>query len=119
TAEYRWPFQTHGSTGPSCAVADVRADRATGWSSSQGTPTLAGTCARVLGLDRARVRVIYLDGAGSYGPNGNDDAAMEATLISRAGRRAARLQWSRQEEHGQAPKGPAQLLQLRAAVDGD
>jgi nicotinate dehydrogenase subunit B len=119
TAEYRWPFQTHGSMGPSCAVADVRADRATVWSSSQGTHTLAGTCARVLGLDRARVRVIYLDGAGSYGPNGNDDAAMEATLISRAVGRPVRLQWSRQEEHGQDPKGPAQLLQLRAAVDGD
>jgi CO/xanthine dehydrogenase Mo-binding subunit len=30
-----------------------------------------------------------------------------------------RVQWSRQEEHGQDPKGPAQLLQLRAAVDPD
>ena len=119
TAEYRWPFQTHGSMGPSCAVADVKTDRATIWSSSQGTHNLAGTCARVLGLERPRVRVIYMDGAGSYGPNGNDDAGMEAALISKAAGKPVRVQWSRQEEHGQDPKGPAQLLQLRAAVDPD
>ena len=117
--EYRWPFQTHGSIGPSCGVADVRAERATIWSSSQGTHNLAITCARVLGLERDRVRVIYLDGAGSYGPNGADDAAMEAALLSRAIGRPVRVQWTRQEEHGLDPKGPAQLLQLRAAVDPD
>jgi nicotinate dehydrogenase subunit B len=117
--EYRWPFQTHGSMGPSCGVADVRADRVTIWSSSQGTHNLAATCARVLGLERDRVRVIYLDGAGSYGPNGADDAAMEAALLSRAIGRPVRVQWTREEEHGLDPKGPAQLLQLRAAVDAD
>ena len=117
--EYRWPFQTHGSMGPSCGVADARADRVTIWSSSQGTHNLAATCARVLGLERDRVRVIYLDGAGSYGPNGADDAAMEAALLSRAIGRPVRVQWTREEEHGLDPKGPAQLLQLRAAVDAD
>ena len=117
--EYRWPFQTHGSMGPSCGVADVRGDGATIWSSSQGTHNLAATCARVLSLERNRVRVIYLDGAGSYGPNGADDAAMEATLLSRAVGRPVRVQWTREEEHGLDPKGPAQLLQLRAAVDTD
>ena len=117
--EYRWPFQTHGSMGPSCGVADVRGDGATIWSSSQGTHNLAATCARVLGLERNRVRVIYLDGAGSYGPNGADDAAVEAALLSRAVGRPVRVQWTREEEHGLDPKGPAQLLALRAAVDAD
>ena len=118
-ASYRWPIQTHGSIGPSCGVADVRADRVTVWSSSQNTHGFQATCARVLGLERDRVRVIYMDGAGSYGPNGADDAAIEAALLSRAVRRPVRVQWSRQEEHGLDPKGPAQLLELRAAVDPD
>ena len=118
-AVYRWPMQTHGSIGPSCGVADVRGDRATVWSSSQGTHTLQATCARALGLERDRVRVIYMDGAGSYGPNGADDAACEAALLSRSTGRPVRVQWSRQEEHGWDPKGPAQLLELRAAVDRD
>ena len=30
-AAYRWPFQMHGMIGPSCAVADVRDDKATVW----------------------------------------------------------------------------------------
>jgi len=116
---YRWPIQTHGSIGPSCGVADVRGDRATVWSSSQATHNFQGTCARVLGFERDRVRVIYLDGSGSYGPNGGDDAAAEAALLSKALGRPVRVQWSRQEEHGLDPKGPAQLLELRAAVDPD
>ncbi len=118
-ASYRWPIQTHGSIGPSCGVADVRAVRVTVWSSSQNTHGFQATCARVLGLERERVRVIYMDGAGSYGPNGADDAAIEAVLLSRAVGRPVRVQWSRQEEHGLDPKGPAQLLELRAAVDPD
>ena len=119
SASYQWPMQTHGSIGPSCGVADVRADRATVWSSSQNTHGFQATCARVLGLERDRVRVIYLDGAGSYGPAGADDAVIEAALLSRAVGRPVRVQWSRQEEHGLDPKGPAQLLELRAAVDAD
>ncbi|HEV8530363.1 MAG TPA: molybdopterin cofactor-binding domain-containing protein [Methylomirabilota bacterium] len=118
-ASYRWPMQTHGSIGPSCGVADVRADRATVWSSSQSTHGFQDTCARFLGLERDRVRVIYLDGAGSYGPNGADDAAAEAALLSKTLGRPVRVQWSRQEEHGLDPKGPAQLLELRAAVDAE
>ncbi|MDB5795038.1 MAG: putative isoquinoline 1-oxidoreductase subunit beta IorB, molybdoprotein, partial [Noviherbaspirillum sp.] len=36
SATYSWPFQSHGSIGPSCAVADVRGDgTATLWSSTQ------------------------------------------------------------------------------------
>ena len=118
-ASYRWPIQTHGSIGPSCGVADVRADRATVWSSSQNTHGFQTTYARLLGLERDRVRVIYLDGAGSYGPNGADDAAAEAALLSKTLGKPVRVQWTRQEEHGLDPKGPAQLLELRAAVDAD
>jgi CO/xanthine dehydrogenase Mo-binding subunit len=119
SASYRWPMQTHGSIGPSCGVADVRPDRVTVWSSSQNVHGLQNTFARVLGVDRGKVRIIYMDGAGSYGANGADDAALEALLLSRAVGRPVRVQWSRQEEHGLDPKGPAQMLDLRAAVDKD
>jgi CO/xanthine dehydrogenase Mo-binding subunit len=117
TAQYRWPIQTHGSIGPSCGVADVRDGRATIWSSTQNVHGFQATAARLLGLERDRVRVIYRDGAGSYGPNGADDAAAEAALLSKLVGKPVRVQWSRAEEHGLDPKGPAQLLELRAAVD--
>jgi len=47
-----------------------------------------------------------MDGAGSYGANGADDAAAEAALLSKAVGRPVRVQWSRQEEHGSTPRGP-------------
>src|SRR4029450_11128206 len=97
-------------------VADVRADSITVWSSSQNTHGFQSTCARMLGVERDRVRVIYLDGSGSYGPNGADGAAAEGGPPSRGPGGPVRVQWTRQEEHGLDPKGPAQLLELRAVV---
>ncbi|HSB82744.1 MAG TPA: molybdopterin cofactor-binding domain-containing protein [Candidatus Methylomirabilis sp.] len=116
-AVYQWPIQTHGSIGPSCAVADVRPDRATIWTASQATHKFQPAFARILGLPREKVRLIYLDGSGCYGMNGHEDAAADAALMSKAVGRPVRVQWTREDEHGWDPKGPPQLLELRAAVD--
>src|SRR5262249_46455086 len=53
------------------------------------------------------------------GPRGGEAGAGEAALIWGAGGKPGRGQGTRQDEHGLDPKGPAQLLDLRAAVDGD
>jgi CO/xanthine dehydrogenase Mo-binding subunit len=58
-----------------------------------------------------------MDGAGCYGGNGNDDVAADAVLLSRAVGSPVRVQWMRQDEHGWDPKGPQQLLDLRAGLD--
>ena len=118
-ASYFWPMQSHASLGPSCAVADVRADAATIWTASQGTHGNRATFARFLGLPREKVRLIYLEGAGCYGMNGHEDAAADAAIISRAIGRPVRVQWSREDEHGWDPKGPPQLLDISGAVAGD
>jgi CO/xanthine dehydrogenase Mo-binding subunit len=116
-ATYQWPAQSHGSIGPSCAVADVRPDGATIWTASQATHKYRGVFARFLDLKPDSVRMIYLDGAGCYGMNGHDDAAADAALLSRAVGRPVRVQWMRADEHGWDPKGPPQLVDLRAALD--
>src|SRR5437762_2235672 len=118
-ASYFWPMQSHASLGPSCAVADVRADAATIWTASQGTHGNRATFARFLGLPREKVRLIYLEGAGCYGMNGHEDAAADAAIISRAIGRPVRVQWSREDEHGWDPKGPPQLLAVKATIDAD
>ena len=111
-------MQSHASMGPSCAVADVKPDRATIWTASQATHRFQAAFARILGLPRDKVRLIYLDGAGCYGMNGHDDAAADAALLSRELGRPVRVQWSREDEHGWDPKGPPQLLDIRGALDG-
>ncbi|HVX99390.1 MAG TPA: molybdopterin cofactor-binding domain-containing protein [Pseudorhodoplanes sp.] len=116
-ASYYWPMHSHGSIGPSCAIADVKADSVTIWTASQAPHRLRHTASRFLGIPAERVRVIYLDGAGCYGMNGHDDAAAEAALLSRALGRPVRMQWSREDELGWDPKGPPQLLDIAGAID--
>ena len=119
SATYYWPVQTHGSLGPSCAVADVRGDRATIWTASQATHKFVPTFAAMLGLPSTAVRLVYLDGAGCFGMNGHDDAAADAALLSQATGQPVRVQWMREDEHGWDPKGPPQLLAIEGAVGAD
>lgn len=119
TASYYWPPQTHGSIGPSCAVADVGATQAIIYTASQGTHRYRPAYAQMLGLKNEAVRLVYVDGAGCYGMNGHDDAAADAALMSKALGKPVRVQWSRQDEHGFDPKGPPQSLMLEAALGPD
>jgi len=118
-ATYHWPYQLHASIGPSCAVADVKSDGATIWSSTQGAHQLRPTIAQLLGISSAEVRVIYTEAAGCYGHNASDDAAGEAALLSQAVGRPVRVQWTRQDEHGWEPVGPAMVMEVRGALDAD
>jgi CO/xanthine dehydrogenase Mo-binding subunit len=63
--------------------------------------------------------MIYLDGSGCYGMNGHEDAAADAAIMSRAAGRPVRVQWMREDEHGWDPKGPPQLVDFDASIDGD
>jgi CO/xanthine dehydrogenase Mo-binding subunit len=118
-AAYRWPFQMHGMIGPSCSIAEVKGDKATIWSGPQGPFRTRGTVAKLLGLKEQNVRVVYHEASGSYGRMSTDDGAEDAALMSRAVGAPVRVQWSRQDEHGWEPKGPAQLDEAKAAVDGE
>lgn len=116
-ATYRWPFQLHAMIGPSCAVADVRPDQVTVWSGTQGPFNTRHRVAQLLGIPEARVRVIYREGAGCYGRLSSDDVSEDAALMSRAVGQPVRVLWTRQDEHGWEPKGPAQLMFARGSVD--
>jgi len=119
SASYQWPCQSHASLGPSCAVADVRTGGATVWTSTQGTHGLRASLSKIFGIPEDKLRVIYLDGAGSYGGNGNDDAAADAVLLSKTVEQPVRVQWMRHDEHGWDPKGPPQFLDIRGALDSE
>jgi nicotinate dehydrogenase subunit B len=118
-ATFRWPFQLHGMIGPSCAVADVRGDKVTIWSGCQGPFRTRASIAALLNIPETNVRVIYHEASGSYGRMSNDDGAEDAALMSRAMGAPVRVQWSRQDEHGWEPKGPAQTQVLKAGIDDD
>ena len=118
SASYDFAIHTHGSIGPSCAVAQFDKDGSvTVWTASQATHNLRKQLAAMLAVDPGKVRCVYLDGAGCYGRNGHEDAAADAALLARETGQSVRVQWMRADEHGWDPKGPPTLLDLRAGLD--
>jgi nicotinate dehydrogenase subunit B len=116
-AEYEWPFQSHASMGPACAVADVRADGVTVWSGSQKPHFTQLGVARLLGLPQEKVHVIWMYGPGSYGRNDAGDAALDAAMLSKLAGRPVRVQGMRNDGIAWDPKGPACVHRARAALD--
>jgi nicotinate dehydrogenase subunit B len=116
-ATYDFAIHTHGSIGPSCAVAEFKDGKLTSWSASQATHNLRKQLAQMFAMPLENVRAIYVEGAGCYGRNGHEDAAADAALLAKITGRPVRVQWSRADEHGWDPKGPPTLIDLRAALD--
>jgi CO/xanthine dehydrogenase Mo-binding subunit len=116
-ATYDFAIHTHGSIGPSCAVAEFTDGKLTVWCASQQNHLLRNQLANMLSMKPADIRCIYVEGAGCYGRNGHEDAAADAALIAREVGLPVRVQWMRQDEHGWDPKGPPMLYDYRAALD--
>ena len=135
-AAYHRPYLAHAAMGPSSATALARTAPAgaTGahgahggnwdgvrlevWTHSQGVYLLRRELARALQLTEEQVRVRHVEGAGCYGHNGADDAAMDAALLALAvPGRPVQVVWSRSDELGWAPYGPAAVVRIAADVD--
>ena len=116
-AQYEWPFQSHASMGPGCAVADARADRCTVWTGSQKPHFVRDGVARLLGMAPEKVRAIWVAGPGSYGRNDAGDAALDAAFLSKATGKPVRVQGMRADGTAWDPKGPACVHRARAAID--
>src|SRR6185437_13108384 len=81
---YLWPYQLHGSIGPSCGIADVGSNGATIWSGTQNPHELQRDIALLLNLPAPAVEVVRVEAAGCYGRNCADDVCADAALLSRA-----------------------------------
>ena len=116
-ATYEFAIHTHGSIGPSCAVAEYADDKLTVWCASQQTHLLRKQLANMFTMKPEDIRCIYIEGAGCYGRNGHEDAAADAALIAKETGQPVRVQWMREDEHGWDPKGPPTLHDYKAALD--
>jgi nicotinate dehydrogenase subunit B len=115
--EYEFPTQSHASTGPACAVADVKNGEATIWTSTQKPYDSAYCIAELLGLPRDKVRAIWMFGTGSYGRNDQGDATADAAVLSHHLGRPVRVQYMRHEGLAWDPKGTAAVNRGRAGLD--
>jgi CO/xanthine dehydrogenase Mo-binding subunit len=118
SATYFRPYHAHASLGPSAAVAVLQGNRLTIWSHTQGAYPLRERIARALGMPLQSVRCIHVDGAGSFGYNGANDAAFDAALLARAvPGRPVSLKWTRAQENAWESYGAAMVIQMQGSLD--
>ena len=119
SATYSRPFLLHAALGPSAAAARLDQDgRLTVWSHTQGPFQLRAALAAALGREPAGIRVIHVDGAGCYGHNGADDAALDAALLALAvPGRPVLVKWTRADENRWEPFGSAMIVTCSAGLD--
>src|SRR5215831_8669773 len=119
SATYSRPFLAHASIGPSCAVARSQDGTIEIWSQSQSIYPTRKDIATTLGITLDAITLHHVQGAGCYGHNGADDAALDAALLARAVEgRPVRLQWSHEDELAWSPYGPAMVVAMAGSIDG-
>jgi len=116
--QYMRPYIAHASMAPSCAIALWNDTRVHVWTHSQGVYLLRTDLALVLKIPAEHITVEHIEGAGCYGHNAADDAALDAVLLAKsAGGRPVRVQWSRADEMTHAPFGAAMAIEIEADLD--
>jgi CO/xanthine dehydrogenase Mo-binding subunit len=86
---------------------------------TQGVYALRPKLAQALKMPESNIRVQFFDGSGCYGPSTYDDVAVSAAVMSQLAGKPVRLQFMRWDEHGWDTHGPAQLTDVRGAVDAN
>jgi CO/xanthine dehydrogenase Mo-binding subunit len=120
SASYARPYIAHASIGPSCGLARWSADgtRLEVWTHAQGVYPMQRDLALLLRIAPEAITVSHVPGAGCYGHNGADDAAVDAALVARAvPGRPVQVLWTREDELTCAPFGAAMAVDVRAGVD--
>ncbi|TPG58579.1 xanthine dehydrogenase family protein molybdopterin-binding subunit [Roseomonas nepalensis] len=118
-AEYEWPFHSHSSMGPGCAVADVRPEGVRIWTGSQKPHAVRDGVAKFLGVPPETVHAVWVTGPGSYGRNDAGDTPFDAAFLSRELGAPVRVQYTRHEGHGWDTKSPASVQRVRAGLDAE
>ncbi|MCF2490210.1 molybdopterin cofactor-binding domain-containing protein [Dyadobacter sp. CY347] len=117
-AEYKRPYQMHGSIGTSCAIGLWKDGQLTIWSHTQGVYPLRSTISDLVNLPLEKIRVIGVPGAGCYGHNGADDVGGDAALLAlQMPGKPVRVQWMREDEHKWEPYGSAMVLKIKAELN--
>jgi len=120
TASYAHAYNGHMPIGPACAVADVTDDGALVMANTQSCYAVRTKLAAILPLPLNKIRVVYYEGASSFGNSpARYDSSQAAAVLSQLAGAPVRLQFMRWDEHGWDNYGPAQLMDIRGGVDAN
>ena len=116
---YFSPHIAGSPLGPSVGTADVRADTAVMYGSTQAPFRLREAVAHIAGLPVEHVHFRPMAMSGGFGRHGASDAAIEAARLSKAVSRPVRVQWGRIDELRAGPNRPEMTAEIEAALDTD
>ncbi len=116
-ATYTKPYIKHGSMGPGCAIAMYDQEVLHIWSNSQGIYPLREALAAMLKMDKGKIHIVSVPGAGCFGHSTADDAAADASLLALdyPGKHI-RVQWSRTDEYSWEPYGSAIIADIEVSL---
>jgi nicotinate dehydrogenase subunit B len=133
SATYRYHYNSFMPIGPHCAVADIHPDGSGGTIYVQaqainGIPgtiqsTLAGLPApyggKFANTPAANFRVIWYEGASSFGGGQTGEVNEQAAVISAVIGKPVRVQWMRWDQHGWDHYGMANLWDVTMGADSN
>jgi CO/xanthine dehydrogenase Mo-binding subunit len=119
-ATYKYQYNGHAVIGPTAAVAHVTPEGALVMSNTQSAYVQRDNIQAATGLPLNKIRVQYWEGAGSFGNSpARHDVGIAAAVMSQLAGAPVRLQFMRWDEHGWDNYGPAQMSDVRGAVDAN
>ena len=116
---YKYPYNGHMPIGPTAAIGHVvDGVGALVMTNTQDAYTMRTRVAALLNMPINKVRIQYWEGAGSFGnAPARHDGGQAAAVMSQLAGAPVKLQFMRWDEHGWANYGPAQMMDIKAAVD--
>ena len=118
-ATYEVPFLAHVPMEPVHYLADVRADRAELWGSTQVPENIAGRIAALTGLKPEAITVHLSRSGGGFGRRLMDDYAAEAAFLSEEAQRPVKVIWTREDDVQHDYYRPAGHHRMRAGLSSN
>ena len=107
------PMETH------TALAEMKDGKMTVWASTQAPFRARTSIAQALGLDEKNVRVIVPFVGGGFGGKSPAGQAIEAARLAQITGKPVMVMWTRSEEFFFDTFGPAAVVKIASAVDGE
>ncbi|PZU10081.1 molybdopterin cofactor-binding domain-containing protein [Sphingomonas sp.] len=115
-AEYAVPLAAHAAIEPLVATARASGGRIEIWVPTQAQGLTRRAVAKAAGVSEESVTVYPMPVGGGFGRKVENEAAIEAALLSQEMKRPVQLMWSRGEELQRARHRPAAKARLRARL---
>ncbi len=114
---YLTPYVAHSPMETHTAAAQVEADWATVWISTQRPFGAQGEIAQAIGLSPDRVRIITPYVGGGFGGKSQVAQAVQAARLSKAAGRPVQVAWSREEEFFYDTFMPAAVVKISSGLN--